>query len=97
VLIHSSPQLENGRTKLTKQLEWPTKTKPTYITTKVIIKVEDFHRVTLLGVFVILKGHVKKDYLMWKRILKEENKEENKDCKPKVRMNMVTIDFHQQE
>ncbi len=58
---------------------------------------EDFHRVTLLGVFVILKGHVKKDYLMWKRILKEENKEENKDCKPKVRMNMVTIDFHQQE
>jgi hypothetical protein len=53
--------------------------------------VEDFHRVTPLGVFVILKGHVKEDCLMWKRILKEENK----DCKPKVGMNMVTIYYHQ--
>ncbi len=54
---------------------------------------EDFHRVTPIGGFVILKGHVKKDCLMWKRILKEENK----DCKPKVKMNMVMIDCHQLE
>jgi hypothetical protein len=68
------------------------KTKLTYITKEIIIKVEDFHRVTSLSVFVLLKeGHVKKDCLMWKRILKEENK----DCKPKVGMNMVTIDCHQ--
>jgi hypothetical protein len=67
------------------------KTKLTYVTKEIIIKVEDFHRVTPLSVFVIMKErHVKKDCLMWKRILKEENK----DCKPKVKMNMVTIDYH---
>jgi hypothetical protein len=74
-------------------LEWPTRPSLTYITKEVIIKVEDFHRVTPIGSFVILKGHVKKDCLMWKRILKEENE----DCKPKVKMNMVMIDCHQLE